>query len=99
MPGSTAMGHRRPEAMASPTTHSSAVPLAEQEPPGLLNRFDRVERAVHWTNAVLFAVLVVTGAALYFAPLTAMVGRRELVERIHLYAGLALPVPLIVALS
>ena len=85
--------------MASPTALGGAVPLPEQERPGLLNRFDRVERAVHWANAVLFAVLVVTGAALYFAPLTAMVGRRELVERIHLYAGLALPVPLILALS
>jgi formate dehydrogenase subunit gamma len=91
------MGHRPPEAI--PTAHRSAVPLPEQERPGLLNRFDRVERAVHWTNAVLFAVLVVTGAALYFGPLTAIVGRRELVERIHLYAGLALPVPLILALS
>jgi formate dehydrogenase subunit gamma len=93
------MGHRPPEAMASPTALSRAAPLPEQERNGLLNRFDRVERAVHWTNAILFAVLVVTGAALYFAPLTAIVGRRELVERIHLYAGLALPVPLILALS
>jgi formate dehydrogenase subunit gamma len=66
---------------------------------GMLARFDRVERAVHWANAILFAVLVVTGAALYFTPLIALVGRRELVERIHLYAGIALPVPLILALS
>jgi len=66
---------------------------------GLLARFDRVERAVHWTNAGLFAVLVLTGAALYLTPLIALVGRRELVERIHLYAGIALPVPLILALS
>ena len=66
---------------------------------GMLARFDRVERAVHWTNAILFAVLVVTGAALYFTPLIALVGRRELVERIHLYAGIALPVPLILALQ
>ena len=66
---------------------------------GLLARFDRVERAVHWTNAILFAVLVLTGAALYLTPLIALIGRRELVERIHLYAGIALPVPLILALS
>ena len=65
----------------------------------MLARFDRLERAVHWTNAILFAVLIVTGAALYFTPLIALVGRRELVERIHLYAGIALPVPLILALS
>lgn len=61
-------------------------------------RFDRVERAVHWTNAALFAILIVTGAALYFTPLIALIGRRELVESIHLYAGLALPVPLLLAL-
>ncbi len=66
---------------------------------GLLARFDKVERAVHWTNAFLFAVLVLTGAALYLTPLIAFVGRRELVERIHLYAGIALPIPLILALS
>jgi formate dehydrogenase subunit gamma len=65
----------------------------------MLARFDGVERAVHWTNAILFGVLVVTGAALYFTPLIALVGRRELVERIHLYSGIALPVPLILALS
>ncbi len=66
---------------------------------GLLARFDRIERAVHWTNAILFTVLVLTGAALYLTPLIALIGRRELVERIHLYAGIALPVPLILALS
>ncbi len=59
-----------------------------------LLRFDRVERAVHWSNAALFIVLIVTGAALYFTPLIALVGRRRLIEQIHLYSGLALPVPL-----
>jgi formate dehydrogenase subunit gamma len=73
--------------------------VAAPDRAGLLARFDKVERAVHWTNATLFAVLVVTGAALYFTPLIALVGRRELVERIHLYAGIALPVPLVLALS
>jgi formate dehydrogenase gamma subunit len=63
-----------------------------------LTRFDRVERAVHWANAVVFAVLILTGAALYFQPLIALVGRRRLVESIHVYSGLALPVPVILAL-
>jgi formate dehydrogenase gamma subunit len=72
-----------------------AVDRAAPDRVGLLARFDKVERAVHWTNATLFAILVLTGAALYFTPLIALVGRRELVERIHL----ALPVPLIIALS
>ncbi|MDA8061034.1 MAG: cytochrome b/b6 domain-containing protein [Actinomycetota bacterium] len=66
--------------------------------PSLL-RFDRVERVVHWLNASLFATLVITGAALYLAPLEALIGRRELVERVHVYAGLALPLPVLVALS
>lgn len=64
-----------------------------------LVRFDRVERTVHWVNATLFAVLILTGAALYFTPLMALVGRRELVEQVHLYVGLALPVPLLLGLA
>jgi formate dehydrogenase subunit gamma len=64
----------------------------------LLLRFDRVERAVHWINAVLFLILVVTGAALYLEPIGALIGRRALVEDIHVYTGLALPIPLIIGL-
>ncbi|HVA74163.1 MAG TPA: cytochrome b/b6 domain-containing protein [Acidimicrobiales bacterium] len=64
-----------------------------------LLRFDAVERAVHWVNAALFGVLIATGAALYIAPLESIVGRRALVENIHVYCGLALPVPLVVALA
>lgn len=82
----------------------TGAPVAEPErvgaeSPAWLARFDRVERAVHWANAAWFAVLVVTGAALYFSPLIALVGRRELVERIHFYVGVSLPVPLLLALS
>src|SRR5579872_2116631 len=64
----------------------------------MLLRFDRVERAVHWANASLFLILIVTGAALYFTPLIALVGRRNLVEQIHLYVGLSLPLPLLIGL-
>jgi formate dehydrogenase gamma subunit len=63
-----------------------------------LTRFDLVERGVHWANAILFLGLIFTGAALYFTPLMGLIGRRELVERIHVYMGLALPVPLLLAL-
>jgi formate dehydrogenase subunit gamma len=66
--------------------------------PALLMRFDRVERAVHWITAALFLLLVVTGAVLYLEPLQSLIGRRALVENIHVYAGLALPFPLVVAL-
>jgi formate dehydrogenase subunit gamma len=64
----------------------------------LLVRFDRVERVVHWVNASLFLILVITGAALYLEPLSRLIGRRALVEDIHVYTGLVLPIPVIVAL-
>ncbi len=66
-------------------------------PPERLDRFDATERALHWTNAALFGVLLVTAAILYVGPLSALVGRRGLVRQVHLVAGLAVPVPLLVA--
>ena len=65
----------------------------------MLLRFDWVERVVHWVNATLFGVLIFTGAALYLEPIGRLIGRRALVEDIHVYCGLALPVPLVIALS
>ena len=62
-------------------------------------RFDRVERWVHWVNALLFGVLIFTGASLYIEQLGSVIGRRALVEDIHVYCGVALPVPLAVALA
>lgn len=64
-----------------------------KEPPIL--RFDRVERAVHWVNATLFGILMLTGAALYAGPISALVGNREAVRFLHVYSGLLLPVPLL----
>jgi len=64
-----------------------------------LVRFDLTERVVHWVNAVLFGILIFTGAVLYLAPLQALIGRRALVEDIHLWCGLALPVPLAIAVA
>jgi len=62
-------------------------------------RFGRAERIVHWCSATLFLVLIATGAALYAGPISALVGRRELVRTIHVYAGLLLPVPILVGLA
>ena len=64
-----------------------------------LERFDLVERIVHWVNAALFLILVVTGAALYIEPLASLIGRRALVQDIHVYCGIALPAPLLLALA
>jgi formate dehydrogenase subunit gamma len=57
-----------------------------------------VQRAAHWANATLFAILMLTALPLYFAAFSTVVGRRHLVAEIHLWAGIALPVPLLVAL-
>jgi formate dehydrogenase subunit gamma len=62
-------------------------------------RFDRTERVVHWTNATLFFVLIATGASLKVGSLATLVANRHLVKTIHVYAGLALPVPILVAIS
>jgi formate dehydrogenase subunit gamma len=58
-------------------------------------RFDPTERLLHWANAALFGVLLVSGAALYAGPLAAVVGRRALLKEVHVIAGLLLPVPLL----
>jgi formate dehydrogenase subunit gamma len=72
--------------------------VATTRQPERVLRFDRVERALHWTNAVLVTILLLSAAALYFEPIVRLVGRRALVVDIHVYTGLALPVPVIAAL-
>jgi len=53
---------------------------------------------VHWCNATLFLILLFTGASLYFAPLSTVVAHRHAVKTIHVYAGLLLPVPLLLGI-
>jgi formate dehydrogenase subunit gamma len=79
--------------MAATTRRPEQAKRAEASLP----RFDWIERVLHWVNAALFITLVVTGAALYLEPVGALVGRRALVQDIHVYAGIALPVPLLAA--
>ena len=62
-----------------------------------VERFDRVERALHWSTATLFLVLLATGMTLYVGPLATLVGRRVLVKDVHVVAGLLLPLPLLAA--
>jgi formate dehydrogenase subunit gamma len=64
-----------------------------------IRRFDGVERALHWVNAALFGVLLATAAILYVGPLSASVGRRDLVREVHVISGLILPAPLVLALA
>ena len=66
--------------------------------PNLLPRFTRGERWVHRTTAALTAVLTATGAVLYYEPFALAVGRRPLVEGLHIAAGLLLPIPTLIGL-
>ncbi|MFJ9539417.1 cytochrome b/b6 domain-containing protein [Streptomyces sp. NPDC101225] len=71
---------------------------AHTPPAAEIRRFGPAQRWVHRTTAALMGVCVVTAAFLYIPQLAELVGRRELVVRIHECAGLALPVPVLVGL-
>jgi formate dehydrogenase gamma subunit len=78
------------------TSRSRHVPrdAADDE---LLDRFTPAERALHWATAAAVLACAVTGLVLYVGPLSSLVGRRNLVKDVHVIAGLAMPVPLILA--
>ena len=69
-----------------------------QQDDARLARFDLVERCTHWLVAALFGVLIVTAIPLYFGTLFGIVLPRQTIARLHLWCGLALPVPIIVSL-
>ena len=73
------------------------TPVATTKPE-TLPRFTAAERWVHRTTGIVVAVLTVTGAVLYYEPFALVVGRRPLVEGVHIAAGLLLPVPTLVGL-
>ncbi|MER7754203.1 cytochrome b/b6 domain-containing protein [Kitasatospora sp. NPDC097643] len=70
-----------------------------RRPPELLLRFTRAERWVHRTTAALMLTCLATAACLYLPPLAELVGRRRLVVTVHVWCGLALPVPLLLGLA
>jgi hypothetical protein len=63
-----------------------------------LDRFSRAERAVHWITAALMIICIVTAAVLYNGSLSIKVGHRHVVELVHVYAGFALPAPMLFGL-
>ncbi|MFF4052836.1 cytochrome b/b6 domain-containing protein [Streptomyces chartreusis] len=66
---------------------------------GSMRRFSRAERWAHRATAVLMGVCVLTAAALYLPLLAQLVGRRALVVTVHEWSGIALPIPVLVALG
>ncbi|MGO9854313.1 MAG: cytochrome b/b6 domain-containing protein [Acidimicrobiales bacterium] len=71
---------------------------ARQRAAARIVRFDAVQRTAHWLNAVLFGILMVTALPLYFGSIGGVVVPRALVAEIHLWAGIALPVPLLISI-
>jgi formate dehydrogenase subunit gamma len=60
-------------------------------------RFDAVQRVVHWINALLFGVLIFTGVPLYFGSFFGVIFPRHVIQEIHLWSGIFLPVPILVS--
>jgi formate dehydrogenase gamma subunit len=81
--------------IGEPLAIEVSIPVAVV--PDTVVRFDGLERAVHWLTSIPLLVLLVTGSMLYIGPLSGIV-RRDLLKEIHTVAGLALPVPILLAL-
>ena len=54
---------------------------------GYVRRFSRVERLLHWVNALGFFFLLATGLILYLPSLSILVARRQLIQSLHFWAG------------
>jgi formate dehydrogenase subunit gamma len=53
-----------------------------------VRRFSRVERVLHWVNALFFFLLLASGLVLYLPALEVAVGRRPLVKDVHFWSGI-----------
>lgn len=62
-------------------------------------RFSPAERWVHRVLGLLMGACLLTGFVLYYGPVSLAVGHRHAVELVHLWAGFALPVPLLLGLA
>jgi formate dehydrogenase subunit gamma len=54
---------------------------------GYVRRFSRVERLLHWVNALGFFFLLATGLILYLPSLSELVSRRQTIQSLHFWAG------------
>jgi formate dehydrogenase subunit gamma len=66
---------------------------------GLVRRFTRTERTLHWVLALGFLALLASGLVLYLPQLSVLVARRPLVKTLHLYTGIAWLVALALVLA
>jgi formate dehydrogenase subunit gamma len=57
--------------------------------PGYVRRFSRTERLLHWVNAAFFLFLLATGLILYLPSLSELVSRRQLMQSLHFWVGVA----------
>ncbi|MFH8735047.1 MULTISPECIES: cytochrome b/b6 domain-containing protein [unclassified Streptomyces] len=64
-----------------------------------VRRFTRTETWVHRSTAALMGLCILTAACLYVPQFAELVGRRELVVRLHEWSGLLLPAPYLVGLA
>jgi formate dehydrogenase subunit gamma len=72
------------------------TPSPDLEGPDPIRRFTAAERWIHLSLALVMGVLIVTAALLYVGPLSALVGRRDVVASLHYWSGILLPLPLLV---
>ena len=56
---------------------------------GYVPRFSRVERLLHWVNALGFFFLLTTGLILYLPRLSELVANRQEIQYIHFWGGVA----------
>ena len=56
---------------------------------GYVRRFSPVERLLHWVNAAGFFFLLATGLILYLPRLSVLVSRRQTIQYIHFWGGVA----------
>ncbi len=61
-------------------------------------RFSRGERWVHRSFGLLMGICLLTAFSLYYGPVSIAIGHRHTVELVHVWAGYALPVPLLLGL-
>jgi formate dehydrogenase subunit gamma len=69
------------------------------EPGATLARFSPGERWVHRSTGLLMGACLLSAFVLYYGPISLAVGHRHVVELVHVWAGYALPVPLVLGLA